>query len=212
MATIEITGSTTLQRRTRLARVAAMVLFTAVVGVLVAACHSGSNSPSVARVTSTSPSTSPSASSGPTGGAGGGSGNQPGGQQIGGAGGGITVAYSTCMRSHGVAKFPDPDSNGTITIPAGIDPQSPTYQAAQQTCQKYLSGAAPNPSQSAQARADALKFSQCMRSHGITNFPDPDAQGHIGISSSSGINQQSAAFQAAQKACSPLMGNPGGGS
>jgi hypothetical protein len=47
----------------------------------------------------------------------------------------------------------------------------------------------------------ALKFSECMRSNGITNFPDPTSSGGIHISSNSGIDPQSPQFQAAQKAC-----------
>jgi hypothetical protein len=48
-----------------------------------------------------------------------------------------------------------------------------------------------------------------MRSHGVSNFPDPSPGGGIQINSSSGINPQSPAFQSAQNACSKLM--PGGG-
>jgi hypothetical protein len=52
-----------------------------------------------------------------------------------------------------------------------------------------------------------LKFADCMRSHGVPNFPDPGPGG--GIQLSSAINPQSPAFQSAQSACSKLM--PGGG-
>jgi hypothetical protein len=54
-----------------------------------------------------------------------------------------------------------------------------------------------------------LKFADCMRSHGVPNFPDPGPGGGIQISSNSGINPQSPAFQSAQSTCSKLM--PGGG-
>jgi hypothetical protein len=54
-----------------------------------------------------------------------------------------------------------------------------------------------------------IKFADCMRSHGIPNFPDPSAGGGIHISSGSGINPQAPAFQSAQNACSKLL--PGGG-
>jgi hypothetical protein len=54
-----------------------------------------------------------------------------------------------------------------------------------------------------------IKFADCMRSHGVPNFPDPSAGGGIQINSSSGINPQSPSFQSAQQACSKLM--PGGG-
>ena len=55
-----------------------------------------------------------------------------------------------------------------------------------------------------------LGFSQCMRSHGVPNFPDPSGSGGgIQINASSGINPFSPAFKAAQSDCSKLM--PGGG-
>ncbi len=54
----------------------------------------------------------------------------------------------------------------------------------------------------------AVKFSDCMRSNGITNFPDPTSTGGIHISSSSGIDPQSPQFQAAQKACRKYFPGP----
>jgi hypothetical protein len=50
-------------------------------------------------------------------------------------------------------------------------------------------------------RADELKLSACMRSNGVPNFPDPNAQGVIQGSSSTGLNPDSAAFQAASRKC-----------
>lgn len=51
------------------------------------------------------------------------------------------VAYSRCMRAHGVPGFPDPtesnSGNGsTITMSSGsgVDPQSPVFEAAQRAC------------------------------------------------------------------------------
>src|SRR5215468_157078 len=47
------------------------------------------------------------------------------------------VAYSSCMRSHGVPEFPDPTSSGAV--PKGSAPEfgvsSTAYHAAQTTCQ-----------------------------------------------------------------------------
>ena len=70
------------------------------------------------------------------------------------------------------------------------------------------SGSAGNGSSSSQEAA-GIKFSDCMRSHGVPNFPDPGAGGGIQINAGSGIDPQSPAFQAAQNACMKLM--PGGG-
>jgi hypothetical protein len=58
--------------------------------------------------------------------------------------------------------------------------------------------------------SQAIEFADCMRSHGVPNFPDPGATGGgISISAGSGINPASPAFQKAQSSCSKLL--PGGG-
>jgi hypothetical protein len=57
------------------------------------------------------------------------------------------LAFAQCMRAHGLPDFPDPtfDSNGGgISINAGgasdLDPNSPTFQAAQKACESKLPG------------------------------------------------------------------------
>jgi len=51
------------------------------------------------------------------------------------------LAFSKCMRAHGIADFPDP-SNGGLTIHAGgnsdLDPNNAQFQAAQQACKSTL--------------------------------------------------------------------------
>jgi hypothetical protein len=66
-----------------------------------------------------------------------------------------------------------------------------------------------NTGSGSNGEAAGIKFADCMRSHGVPNFPDPGPGGGIQISSGSGINPQSPAFQSAQNACSKLL--PGGG-
>lgn len=55
------------------------------------------------------------------------------------------LEFSACMRSHGFPQFPDPTfSNGGIQIRldknAGMDPNSPRFQQAQQACMSFLPG------------------------------------------------------------------------
>ncbi|HEY2541679.1 MAG TPA: hypothetical protein VGH92_01380 [Gaiellaceae bacterium] len=58
------------------------------------------------------------------------------------------LAFSACMRTHGVKDFPDPNFSGGgahIAIQAGtgssdLNPNSPTFQKAQQACQSLLPG------------------------------------------------------------------------
>lgn len=59
------------------------------------------------------------------------------------------------------------------------------------------------------AYAAGLKFADCMRSHGVPNFPDPGPGGGIQIGAGSGVSPGSPAFQSAQNACAKLL--PGGG-
>jgi hypothetical protein len=97
-----------------------------------------------------------------------------------GAGGSSTstsaVAFSQCMRAHGVPNFPDPDSNGTI--PKGTAQQfgvsNSRYQAAQTACAHLLPSSG-GVSQSVIQRAmnGMRSFAQCMRSNGVSNWPDP---------------------------------------
>jgi hypothetical protein len=136
-------------------------------------------------------------------------------------GGGKTIAeFASCMRSHGEPNFPDPNAQGVLSISSssGIDPSSPQFQSAQHACSKYLpnGGQPPSPAQQAKMQAQALKFSACMRGHGVPNFPDPEfgnGKVAIRIGASSGIDPQSPQFQAAQKACQgELPGKAGPGS
>jgi hypothetical protein len=121
------------------------------------------------------------------------------------------LAFSQCMRAHGVADFPDPNAQGQTQISGGpnsdLNPNNPTFQKAQNACQSKLP--TPSPAQQAQALKSALKMSQCMRAHGITDFPDPESQGGGRISMSihgspgSDLNPNDPAFQRAQKICMP---------
>jgi hypothetical protein len=80
------------------------------------------------------------------------------------------------MRSHGVSDFPDPSANGQIKIASNsvINFSSPAFNLAQSACQK-LPGSGLSASGAATPRIMVrfLAFSECMRAHGITDFPDP---------------------------------------
>jgi hypothetical protein len=113
------------------------------------------------------------------------------------------VSFAQCMRSNGVSNWPDPDSRGAFdktritTQQLGVS--SSKLQAAQNTCQHLLPAA--SITQQRLNGAQALQFSQCVRSHGVPNFPDPDASGRIPDPASAGVNQGSPQFQAANVAC-----------
>jgi hypothetical protein len=130
--------------------------------------------------------------------------------------------YSACMRSHGVPNFPDPQPSGgglvlAINSGNGLNPNAPQFKTAQKSCEKLLPNQGkPDPAALAKDRAQMLRFSACMRSHGLAEFPDPtvsggDLQLSLGDKRSSSLNPDSPVFQAAQKACQSLMPGPPGG-
>jgi hypothetical protein len=44
------------------------------------------------------------------------------------------LQWAACMRSHGEPNFPDPASNGSFTLPPGVNAESPQFQAALKAC------------------------------------------------------------------------------
>jgi hypothetical protein len=130
------------------------------------------------------------------------------------------LAFSRCMRAHGLTNFPDPSAGRgiqlRITPNSGINPFSPTFKAAQASCHKLLPGGGPSSGRpTAQDKAQMLQISRCMRQHGITGFPDPTTSppsdpansgaviGRNGVflAIPKTINVQSPAFKQAAKVC-----------
>lgn len=73
------------------------------------------------------------------------------------------------------------------------------------------SSASGHPSQAqvlAQLHQDALRFARCMRSHGVSNFPDPTSPAsdkEFLLGQIPGINPQSPAFESADGTCKHLL-------
>ena len=69
------------------------------------------------------------------------------------------------------------------------------------------------PETQAQIQARLLKYSQCMRTHGVPNFPDPSPSGGFAFQAGSGLSPSSPAVQSAQAKCQKYMGSslPGPG-
>jgi hypothetical protein len=162
-------------RGMRRAGPASAAVIGAAVMVLGAAACSGSNSPRVASVGSPSSGRSAASSGSMTA---------------------SPLAFSRCMRDHGVPDFPDPGSDGQVpkvsTQQLGVS--STQLMSAQRACQSLLpdtggslatslrqceeQGACPQ-AMVQQVMTQLRKFSQCVRSHGIPKWPDPviDGQG-----------------------------------
>jgi len=138
-----------------------------------------------------------------------GSGDSP---DAGGATSSELVAYTQCMRSHGVPDYPGPDSGGQmpkITSGQQVGVSDARLTTAQGACQKLWPYQAPTQAQLQRELTDDLKFAQCMRSHGVPNMPDPtNSDGHaefvISVSKD-GFNPHSPQILAKARACEYVL-------
>jgi hypothetical protein len=117
------------------------------------------------------------------------------------------VKFSECMRSNGVPTFPDPSASGKFTIDevangTSLDTSSPTFTQALGACKSLEPAGFEGGTRSTQQQSAALKFAQCIRANGVSDFPDPAAGQPLvdtnripSASTSSGMSILNAAMQ-----------------
>jgi hypothetical protein len=143
------------------------------------------------------------------------------------------VAYSHCIRSHGLPSFPDPPGSGQV--PKGDAQQfgvsSSQFQAAERACQHLYPGNGGSFQQSIQqceltgdcpqaavqqALTEMRNYARCIRSHGVPNWPDPttDSQGRPYFDvSRAGISHaytHSPLFESKDRICERQVGGSAG--
>ena len=163
----------------------ASVFAIAACSLLAAGCGGGGGSPGVATVASTSGGTTTTTT-------------QDG-----------LLAFSQCMRAHGVPDFPDPQRFAGGNVKLTIHQLAPP-QAALNACSPLLptNGGSDSQETAQQQRtrlADGLSFARCMRSHGVARFPDPTAQGQLTVEmvQAQGIDVRSPAVLRIVQTCLP---------
>ena len=124
--------------------------------------------------------------------------------------------FAECMRENGIEDFPDPqiDEDGGIQIgTGGGDGEPPTEEDRQAiddamaACEDLLPqgeglGQISEEDQAA-AQDAAIEFAECMREHGIEEFPDPEFSDDGGILQQigEGVDPDSDEFREADDAC-----------
>lgn len=182
-----LAGSTPRYRKTPVSKASLLAIGLIAAGTSLTACGGGSSTPNA------------------------GAGSASGGTQ----GSGL-LAYSSCMRAHGVPNFPDPKSNGGIddkraVIAALSAVSSSQANKAQNACQHLLPpggslSGQPTQQITAQDQQDYLHAAACMRSHGIIDFPDPTfSGGSVSFNIPASIDTTSTQFVQAQHTCQELI-------
>jgi hypothetical protein len=132
------------------------------------------------------------------------------------------IAFSHCMRAHGVLNFPDPNSSGSIPKVSlqQLGVSRAQFQTAQSACQHLLpSSGQSSPAQIQRVMNALSKFARCVRSHGVPNWPDPLAESDPGQPDTPGfprnmpgVNQNSPQVESATTACQHVLAGIGYGS
>ena len=118
-----------------------------------------------------------------------------------------TMAIITCYRAHGDPSFPDPvydpsDGRWHFAVSPGNAPYS-TRQACQHL---FPSGNASPPVPQAQFQA-LVRLAECLRQHGVPNWPDPDPDGSYPLPPA--LLTKTPAYARAAEACKSVW--PSGG-
>jgi nitrous oxide reductase accessory protein NosL len=116
--------------------------------------------------------------------------------------------FAQCMRDSGVADFPDPDANGQFRGQGHEQQNDLTFTAAMEKCRSQAPAGEHERTGDPAVVEQMRQYSQCMRDNGVTDFPDPDADGRL---RGEGHEQRGdPTFKAASAACRSKL--PGGGS
>jgi|SRR6185437_977382 len=130
------------------------------------------------------------------------------------------VAFSSCMRAHGVARFPDPVHGALPKIDLrGLGVGTTQFQEAQTECRGALptrdvedsvteclsTGDCPQALRH-EIMTEGLSYARCMRAHGYPAWPDPSRDPDNGapvfdLMSVQGIDSRSAQVESVMARC-----------
>jgi hypothetical protein len=81
------------------------------------------------------------------------------------------VKFAECMRANGVPHFPDPDPKGDYNF--GVDVSGEVWLKAVDACKALKPPGALSSKRTPKQQSASLRFAQCVRDHGVKDFPDP---------------------------------------
>jgi hypothetical protein len=122
------------------------------------------------------------------------------------------VKFSECIRAHGVSDFPDPDPHNDFQYGVSVTPAVWTRAVA--ACKDLQPPGSLSAKRTPKEQSASLRFAQCVRDHGVKDFPDP-VNGEPLVDTykipSSNRPGGMTILNAAMKACGKLLGRAAGG-
>jgi len=122
--------------------------------------------------------------------------------------------FVQCARANGMPNLPDLklDSNGQVSVPEGTpEPPASVERACKSIWDRLPASATGDAARPPADIPGLLRFASCMREHGVTDFPDPKADGTFPLSGTA-IDREgkSPRIRNAMQACRQLNPDPKG--
>jgi hypothetical protein len=115
------------------------------------------------------------------------------------------LRFASCMHSHGVNGLPSPVSS-PAAFKQSFSTTTPVYTQAMGQCQRLIAGQQNGSNGGTHSRKQIdgmLAFARCIRSHGLSRFPDPTSTGDLThtMLAQAGIDLHQPAVAQAADAC-----------
>src|SRR4051794_904427 len=81
------------------------------------------------------------------------------------------VKFAECIRAHGVSDFPDPDAKNDLQYGVSVTPA--VWKQATTACKDLQPPGTLSSKRTPKQQSAGLRFAQCVREHGVKDFPDP---------------------------------------
>ena len=81
------------------------------------------------------------------------------------------VKFAECIRAHGVSDFPDPDTKNEFQYGVSVSPA--VWKQATTACKDLQPPGSLSAKRTPKEQSASLRFAQCVRDHGVKDFPDP---------------------------------------
>jgi hypothetical protein len=81
------------------------------------------------------------------------------------------VKFAECIRAHGVSDFPDPNAKNQFEYGVSVTPA--VWNKATTACKDLQPPGTLSAKRTPKQQSASLRFAQCIREHGVKDFPDP---------------------------------------
>ena len=81
------------------------------------------------------------------------------------------VKFAECIRAHGVSDFPDPNAKNDFEYGVSVTPA--VWKRATTACKDLQPPGTLSAKRTPKQQSASLRFAQCIRDHGVKDFPDP---------------------------------------